>query len=78
MADEILTQEDREVEVLVALLDQEVREHEKPASDYDSDDELYDRIFMESVAAAESGGPNAIQASGVHSQTDLEMDTSSG
>ena len=77
MVDEILTQQDREVEALVALLDQEVGQYEKPASDYDSDCEVYDRIFMESVAAAESSGPNAVQALEVPSDTGLEMDTSS-
>ncbi|KAL8787787.1 MAG: hypothetical protein Q9195_007618 [Heterodermia aff. obscurata] len=76
MVDEILTQEDREVEALVALLDQEVGGHEKPASDYDNDDEVYDRIFIESVTAAESSRPNAVRASEVPSNTDLEMDTS--
>ena len=73
----VLLQEDREDEALVALLDQEAGENEKPASDYDSEDEVYDRIFMESVAAAELSRPNAVQASEVPTNTDLEMDTSS-
>ena len=77
MVDEILTQENQEVEALVALLDQEVGEHQKPAADYGSDDEVYDRIFMESVAAAESNKLNAVQAPEVPSDTDLAMDTSS-
>ena len=75
--EEILTQEDREVEAMVALLDQEIGEYEKPGSDYGSDDEVYDRIFIESVADAESSRPNAVQASGLPPNTDFEMDTSS-
>ena len=77
MVDEILTRESQEVEALVALLDQEAGEHQKAASDYGSDDEFYDRIFMESVGAVESNGVNAAQASEVPSKTELEMDTSS-
>ena len=77
MVDEILTQESQEVEALVALLDGEAGERQKEASDYGSDDEVYDRIFMESVAVAESNGVNAAQASEVPSNTELEMDTSS-
>lgn len=77
MVDQILTQENQEVEALVTLMDQEVGEHEKPAADYDSDDEVYDRIFIESVAAAESNESNAAQALEVPSNMDLEMDTSS-
>ena len=78
MIDEVLTQENREIEALVALLDQEQGEHENSMSDYGSDDEGYDRIFMDAVAAAESQRTGSEQVTEAQVELDLEMDTSSG
>ena len=56
MVDEVLTQEDQEIDALVALIDEDVatkQEHPYPLSDYGSDDEEYDRILMEALASAD-------------------------
>lgn len=78
MVDEVLTQEDRELEALVALIDQQQEEHEQTISDYGSDDEDYDRIFLEAVAAAERCSCEVVPGSGACSDLDQEMDMSSG
>ena len=78
MMDEVLTQEDREFEALVALIDQQQEEHEQTISDYGNDDEDYDRIFMEAVAAAERSSCEVVPGSGPCSDLDQEMDMSSG
>lgn len=78
MVYEVLTEEDRELEAFVALIDQQQEEHEQTISDYGSDDEDYDRIFMEAVAAAEQSSCEGIPGLGACSDLDQEMDMSSG
>ena len=78
MVDEVLTQEDQELEALVALIDQQQEEHEQTISGYGSDDDDYDRIFMEAVAAAERCSCEVVRGSGARSDLDQEMDMSSG
>ena len=78
MVDEALTQEHQEIEALVALMDQDdIREHEHDdqPSDYGSDDEDYDRIFMEAVAAAERSRGDDTNSE-MPSYQDQEMDMS--
>lgn len=73
MVDAIETQENREIEALVALMDQEEGRYENQMSNYDED---YDRIFAEAVAAVESRKKGAIQDSRVLLDSDQDMDMS--
>ena len=57
MVDEILSQEDQEIEELVSWMQHaEGHKNEEPAqhpiSDYGSDDEEYDKLFMDVVTKA--------------------------
>ena len=57
MVDDVLTQEDREFEALISLMNKEekVRDgQEHDLSDYGSDEEDYDVLFLEALAEADA------------------------
>ena len=57
MMEEVLSQEDEELEALVSFMDHDATrrdEHEEIRSEYGSDDEEYNNIFMDAMDAAES------------------------
>lgn len=79
MVEKILSQEDQELEVLVSLMDHATTkrvEHAAIRSEYGSDDEDYDHIFMDVMAAAESRSREANKDPDPPSCPDQEMDMS--
>lgn len=80
--DEVLTQEDRELEALVSLMSDEQKSRDgqqHDASEYGSDEEDYDGLFLEALANAE-GNWETLTVPKVVQEPDLdyEMDLSVG
>lgn len=78
MIDQILSQEDLEIEELIAL--RQLAEdggnndqRQRPVSDYGSDEDEYDRLFMKVVSGVEGHTDGAAD---VVSKQDHEMDIS--
>ena len=81
MVDRILSQEDQEVEALVlsmqATADQE-NFQQKTNCDHNSDEEEYDRLFMEVTSRQGSAGRGTRMVEEVAPKQDQEMDVSVG
>ncbi len=81
MVDQILTQEDREFEALVSSMqnnaDQE-QDQDTTVSDYGSDEEEYDQLFMEVVSKQGSAERNSSTIGDDAPKQDQEMDISVG
>ena len=82
MVEEVLSQEDREVEALVSLMDSDnttQRGREELLFEYgESDDEEYERLFVDAVAAAEKRNTEANGSPSSPPHLDQDMDTTLG
>lgn len=80
MVDEALTQEDREIEALISLLDNEEKSgdgHPHDMSDYGSDEEDFDDLFLEALAKADKTSNALVSSRNPSDQNlDYEMDIS--
>jgi len=80
--DEVLTQEDRELEALVSLMSNEEENGEgqqHDMSEYGSDEEDYDGLFLEALADAEGRGETLAAPKVTRDlHLDYEMDESMG
>lgn len=82
MVDRILSQEDQEFEALVSSMqdnaDQEDHHQKKPTSNYGSDEEEYDQLFMEVMSRQGSAERSTDTAGDGAPEQDQEMDISLG
>ena len=81
MVDQILSQEDQEFEALVLSMHESGdREHnqQKTNLDYGSDEEEYDRLFMEVISRQGSAERDTSMVGHDAPKQDLEMDVSVG
>lgn len=80
MVDQVLTQEEREFEALLSLMDEEREDgQDHELSDYGSDEEDYDDLFLEALSHVDGrrDRPDARQEHSTPNQDD-EMDVSMG
>lgn len=81
MVDQILSQEEEELQALISSMNETNQEiddletgvHERTISDYGSDEEEYDRLFMDIVSHPQQ--PNGSQT-GLHDNALQDMDVS--
>lgn len=77
-----MTQEDRELEALVSLMSDEQKSrdgHQHDTSEYGSDEEDYDGLFLEALANAKGNGETPTAPKIVQKlDLDYEMDVSIG
>ena len=79
MVDHILSQEKQEFEALVSSMrDQEDQQQHNAMSDYDSDEEVYDQLFMEVISEEESAEIKSLTVGASATVLDQEMDISCG
>lgn len=82
MADQILSHENQELEALVSSMqvnaDQEDHHQQKTMSDYGSDEEEYDRLFMEVISRQGSAKRSTETVGDSAPERDQEMDFSLG
>jgi len=80
--DEVVTHEDRELDALVSLMSNEERNRDgqqHDMSEYGSDEEDYDSLFLEALANAEGSGETMVVPKIVQDlDLDYEMDVSMG
>ncbi len=73
MVDQILSQEDQEFEALISLLQDREHDEERNPSAYGSDDEEYDRLFMEMMPKEELAGGEARKAEKTEADEVMDM-----
>lgn len=81
MVDQILSQEDQEFEALVSSMQDNVNQDLHPpttVSDYGSDEEEYDELFMEVMWRQRSAERTSTTVGDDTSEQDQEMDISLG
>lgn len=77
--EKVLSEEDQELEALVSLMEAEgpdSKQHVKSPTEYGSDGEEYDDLFMEVLNASNVGPHN--DGAEYQSEPDQDMDTSNG
>ena len=79
MVDQILSQEDQEFEALVLLMQGGDQDHQQKTNlDYGSDEEEYDRLFMEVISRQGSAERGTSMVGHDAPKQDQEMDVSVG
>ena len=77
-AEDILQQEERELQELIALIDDEESQHDSASQHFGSDDEDYDQIFMECTADSDFQQISVTDGTGLAETHAVVMDMSEG